>query len=109
MIAIHEIVDIPASRRISFTLPETVPIGAASVTVSVDSAAAKKDPREIAREMWDSLPTLEECKQKAAAQYAEWKDSGVDPLEKFRGSGIFGHIDGVTYQRSIRDEWPDYD
>jgi hypothetical protein len=70
MIAVHEIVDIPTSRQVSFTLPETVPVGAASVTVSVDSVAAKKPAAGIAREMRYAEPTLEELKERAAAQYA---------------------------------------
>jgi hypothetical protein len=107
MIAIQEIVDIPASRQVSFTLPQTVPVGAASVTVSIDSPAPQKTAAEIAREMWDSLPTIEDCLEDARKKTEERLRTGVDPLEEFRGSGIFGGVDGVTYQRSIRDEWPD--
>jgi hypothetical protein len=59
--------------------------------------------------MWDSLPTIEDSKREAAEKAVRRKASGVDPLEQYRGSGLFGHVDGVTYQRSIRDEWPDYD
>jgi hypothetical protein len=59
----------------------------------------------------DEEATLEELKEQAAARHAAWKDSGVDPLQKWRnslnGKKLFNGVDGAAYQRSIRDEWPD--
>ncbi|GMO41027.1 MAG: hypothetical protein Pg6C_01850 [Treponemataceae bacterium] len=107
-------VEIPADRRIVVEAPREIPTGS-MITLTFTSIPGvgekpetrEKSAAETAREMWDSLPTIEDCKREAAAKYAARKASGVDPLEQYRGSGIFGHVDGVTYQRSIRDEWPD--
>jgi hypothetical protein len=104
-------------HRVTFEVPREFPVGATvrlkvvrqePTAVVADSARAGKKPIEdIVREMWESLPTIEECKQKAEAKYAARKASGGDTLMKFHGSKIFGDLDGLTYQRSMRDEWPD--
>ena len=77
-------------------------------TVEIPSAR-KKNAKDIVQEMREAPePTIEALKQKAAALYAGWKDTGIDPLEKFRGSKIFGDgTDGLTYQRKVRAEWDD--
>jgi hypothetical protein len=112
-------VKIPADRRVNVTLdaPREIPAGATArfevvwrlLGEDAPHDQPQKPAADIVREMRDAEPTLEELRERAAAQYAAWKDSGIDPLEEFRGSGIFGHVDGVAYQRSIRDEWTDYD
>jgi hypothetical protein len=114
-------VKIPADHRVSITLdvPREIPAGATARFEVVWHVPGEDAPRdqppksaaEIVREMREAEPTPEELKERAAAQYAAWKDSGIDPLEEWRdslkGKKIFGGVDGVAYQRSIRDEWPD--
>jgi hypothetical protein len=92
MLTMRKIIDIPADRRISFDLPESVPSGpaAVSLTVEIESGAA-----------------IEELKRQAAAKYAAMKASGEDPLLKLRAAlGGLAVFDGSgDYQRSMRDEW----
>ena len=95
-------VDIPADRRLYLELPHDAPTGTAEVIVRVPAnpthQTAKPSP----------FPTMAELDEKAREQYLAWKDSGKDPLIELRdslnGKQIFG-VDGVEYQRSIRDEW----
>jgi hypothetical protein len=96
-------VDIPPSRRLSLELPETVPVGKATLTVY----PAEGETRDTLRSQFEPFPTIEELKADAEAKYAAWKDSGEDPLIKWRdslgGKKIFDC--NYNYQRSIRDEW----
>jgi hypothetical protein len=110
-------VKVPADHRVSVTLdaPREIPAGTIArfdVVWHIPEEDApheqpQKSAAEIAREMWDSLPSIEDCLEDARKKTEERLRTGIDPLEEFRGSGIFGGVDGVTYQRSIRDEWPD--
>ena len=105
-------VEVPADRRIVIDVPEEIPAGARArvwFEPAVSEMSPNKSSKEILQEMLDEPePSIEELKQKAAEQYAAWKDTGIDPLEKFRGSKIFGDgTDGLTYQRKMRTEWDD--
>jgi hypothetical protein len=114
MVTIKQTVDIPADRRLhlDLKLPETVPVGRTSVVhvfPAVDNPAVEDREPFCPRES-EPFPTLEELKAEAAAKYAVIIESGVDPWQQFReslqGSTFFGK-DGMEYQRSMRDEWPD--
>jgi hypothetical protein len=105
MIAIEKTIEIAADRRLrlDMTLPETVPSGRASVVLVFPSD--KEPPRPYTPE---PVPTIEELKAKAAAQYAEMLETGVDPLARFYGCLKDAFPEGgVEYQRRMRDEWPD--
>ena len=95
-------VNIPADRRLYLELPHDAPTGTAEVIVRVPASPTP----QIAKP--SPFPTMEELDEKAREQYLAWKDSGKDPLIELRdslnGKQIFG-VDGVEYQRSIRDEW----
>jgi hypothetical protein len=103
MIAIEQTVDIPMNRhlRLDIDLPESVPDGRTNVVLLFsfpEKAVALS-------------PLLEYVKREAAQKAAERRASGRDPFEELRnsmkGRSFFGGIDGVTCQRSLRDEWPD--
>jgi hypothetical protein len=98
MLTMRKIIDIPADRRISFDLPESVPSGpaAVSLTVEVESGTSR-----------ETFPTMAELNAEAAAKYAAMKASGEDPLLKLRATlGGLAVFDGSgDYQRSMRDEW----
>ena len=99
---IRKTVDIHADRRLYLELPQDTPTGSAEVIVRVQVNAAPQ------ADEFSPFPTMEELDKKAHEQYLAWKDSGKDPLIELRdslnGRQIFG-VDGVAYQRSIRDEW----
>jgi hypothetical protein len=112
----EQTVTVPENHRLTLEVPREIPAGAVArfeIEWQTPSSArtGKKTSEDIAREMWESIPTIEECLQEAEAKYTARKASGVDPLLKWRdslkGEGIFGGIDGLTYQKSMRDEWPD--
>ena len=99
---IRKTVDIPVDRRLYLELPQDMPTGSAEVIVRVPVTAAPQTDE------FAPFPTMEELDKKAHEQYLAWKDSDIDPLIELRdslnGRQIFG-VDGVAYQRSIRDEW----
>ena len=50
-----------------------------------------------------------EAARKAAEREAYFKATGKDPIQElldFMGCSVFAGVDGVAYQRAIRDEWP---
>lgn len=111
-------IEIPADRRIVIEAPREIPAGATaqyrivwdypaqSGQTEIPPDAPLKSDAEIVHEMWSSLPTLEECLEDARKKTEERLRTGIDPLEKFRGSKIFGDgTDGLTYQRKMRAEW----
>jgi hypothetical protein len=105
MIAIEQTVDIAADRQLhlDMTLPETMPSGRTSVVLVFPS---DKEPSSSYTP--ERVPTIEELKAKAAAQYAEMLKTGVDPLARFYGCLKDAFPEGgVEYQRRMRDEWPD--
>ena len=68
----------------------------------------------VSRLLNHQFPTIAELKaeaaQKAAEREAYFKATGKDPLIELRDSfkkTPFAGIDGVEYQRAMRDEWPD--
>jgi hypothetical protein len=87
-------------RRLYLELPQDTPTGEAEV---IGFVPAKPEPAVFA-----PFPTMDELDAKAHEQYLVWKDSGKDPLielrDSLKGRPIFG-VDGVEYQRKIRDEW----
>ena len=104
-------VDIPADRRLYLELPHDAPTGTAEVIVRVPVRSTPQSAKLVpfpTMEEKAELAEMEELNKKAHEQYLAWKDSGKDPLIELRdslnGKQIFG-VDGVEYQRSIRDEW----
>jgi hypothetical protein len=84
-----------------------------------DSSAFEGDPVEIQRRMRDETlerllqppPSLEEFKREAAEKTANRIACGREPFEEARkllnGRRLFDGVDGVEYQRRLRDEWPE--
>jgi hypothetical protein len=111
MITIQQIVDIPASRRISFDLPKTVPSGRASVVLVFDAPdvpygkIATLPGQDIPRQ----FPTIEELKAEAARKTTErLADPSRDSLARYAGCLADSRIfegDTVAIQREMRDEW----
>ncbi|GHV79272.1 hypothetical protein AGMMS49944_10630 [Spirochaetia bacterium] len=112
MITIQQTVDIPASRRLTIDVPQEVPTGTTSVVLIFPSAESGTAVRPSPT--FPPFPTLEELKAEAARKAAErqayFNATGKDPLVELRdsmNSMPFAGIDGVEYQRKMRDEWPD--
>ncbi|GHV83338.1 hypothetical protein AGMMS50212_06780 [Spirochaetia bacterium] len=106
MITIEQTVAVPENRHVNFdvTLPDTFPTGQVRVAVNFmpENGASKSDPvlekvLEEGKKIWTYNDTHPEEVSKA-----------VNAIRGcLKGSNAFGGLDGVMYQRQIRDEWED--
>ncbi|MDR2477314.1 MAG: hypothetical protein LBD18_05985 [Treponema sp.] len=123
MITIQRTVDIPADRNLSLDLPKTVPSGRVNVCLVFDTAeetaasaaaeTASAGDDAVSRLLSHKFPTIEEIKEEAALKAAKReaiiKAMGKDPIMELRDSfkhAPFAGVDGVAYQREMRDEAP---
>jgi len=124
---IEQTIAIPADRRLVIEVPETFTSGTVSLLL-FDTPKAKVDkvsenippaPDETAEDAaWEAEhvrkraeaiaadPEIQAILKRAAERAA---DPNRPKLSRLFGShpGIFGGIDPVAYQRSMRDEWDD--
>jgi hypothetical protein len=121
MITLQKTVDIPSNRRLTLDLPQTVPSGRVNVRLVFDAPeSASEEPVHdagddaLARLLSHKFPTIEELKEEAARKaekrQAVIKATGKDPIMELRDSfkhSPFAGVDGVAYQREMRDEWPE--
>jgi hypothetical protein len=123
MITIQQTVEIPADRHLVLDLPPNVPSGQMNMLLVFSHEEAAERPAEkpavpeddaLRRVLSHKFPTIEELKaeaaRKAAEQQAYFEATGRDMLKDIIDSfetTPFEGIDGVEYQRSMRDEWPD--
>ena len=88
---VEQTVEIPSNRRLLVDVPPEVPIGKAILTFT--PASVDKD-LESAEATWAAnRANPEELKAKLHA------------LQGCLGENAFGGMDGVTYQRKVREEW----
>ena len=98
MMTIQQTIDIPADRRIFLELPDTAPTGSVDVTLTLKSAnkCTDKDSR-IADWILHPIQTY---------RHTQWKKVFKELAEYRQAYGpFFGGMDGLEYQRKIRDEW----
>ena len=90
---IEQTVEIPPSRRITIDVPREIPLGPAILIFKPS----------VTRLAGGNAHTVEEALQMATVKAA---DPNRKPISRHFGKhkGIFG-VDGVAYQRAIRDEW----
>jgi hypothetical protein len=115
MLTMQKTVDIPRDRHIhlDLTVPEDVPYGNTQVVLvfapSPEDVFPKTTKKPTLPEGFTPLRTLEDCKKEAAEKTAKRIAEGRNPFKDLQEGGpLFGGIDGVEFQRRIRDEWPDY-
>jgi hypothetical protein len=108
MITIQETVDIPADRRLSIKLPESVPSGRSSITLIFTPAQAET---QIPQKSHCNTPlTLQEAKAIIAEKIRRKENGEIceDSSRKYagclKGKNIFKG-DPVEIQRKMRDEW----
>ena len=90
---IEQTVEVPPSHRLFVEVPKEVPVGKAILTFTSLSA---KDDTEKAQQIWSNNRTKpDELKKK------------LQNLHGSLGKNAFGALDGVTYQRKVREEWDD--
>jgi hypothetical protein len=107
MTTIRKTVDIPTDRHLSFDLPETVPVGKATMVlylIEEDAPGSGKQTDKVAA----PFPTMEELKAEAARKTAQRKAEGRSPFESLYGclkdSPAFSG-DPVELVKEWRDEW----
>ena len=101
MIAVQKTVTIPEDRRLSIDLPESFPVGTATLLFALMDAV-RVPPIEAA------FPTIAELKRQAAEKTARRKAEGRKPFDDLCGvlSGspaLSG--DPVEIVRTWRNEW----
>jgi len=88
---VEQTVDIPTNRQLYINVPPEVPTGRTVLTFI--PASAHKDI-DSARAIWDSNRiNSKELKAK------------LNSLKGSLKNNSFGSMDGVTYQRNVREEW----
>jgi hypothetical protein len=107
---IHQTIEIPASRRVYFDvrLPKETACGRTEVVLDFKTPVVQTAVSgSAAKTTLD--PVLEAVMTDAERK---WADNRAHPeklqaaLEKLReGGGVFGGVDGVEFQRKIRDGW----
>jgi hypothetical protein len=100
MITIQRTVDIPADRRIFLDIPDGIPEGRVTLEVTLTSAG---DTRKRERRILDWI--LHPVQSYRSAAWAKTLGE-LDEYRRAHGQ-FFGGMDGLEYQRKLRDEWPD--
>jgi hypothetical protein len=113
MMTIQQTIDIPADRWLHLELPKTVPSGKFDLRLIFTPAQSIRERQSggFAHLLRDSPKTVKEAIAEARQKTAERIASGREPFEESRellnGRRLFDGVDGVEYQRKIRDEWSD--
>ena len=93
LMTIEQTVEIPPSHRLFVEVPREVPAGKAVLTYT--SVLASEDV-ENARRIWaNNRARSDDLREKLAN------------LQGSLGKNAFGALDGVSYQRKVREEWDD--
>ncbi|MCL2380036.1 MAG: hypothetical protein FWC64_00410 [Treponema sp.] len=87
---IEQTVQIPPGRRFFVDVPPEVPVGKAILTITA------------VLENKDLEYTLANCANKLDAGEVRAK---LQSLQGSLGKNAFGNLDGVAYQRKVREEW----
>jgi hypothetical protein len=109
---IQQTIDVPASRKVHFdvVLPMDVPYGKTDVVLDFKPAARQSGT--AGSETKSKLDPVLDAAFKEASE--KRKAYCADPRQqeetralrgRFKDSPIWGGLDGVSYQRKIRDEW----
>jgi hypothetical protein len=112
MVTIQQTIDIPADRRLYLELPETVPSGKFDLRLIFTPAQStrKRQSEGFDHLLRNSPKTVKEAIAEAQRKTAERIAGGREPFEEARkllnGRRLFDGVDGVEYQRRLRDEWP---
>jgi len=90
---VEQTVEIPPTRRLFVEVPQEVPVGKTILTYT--SVSARTD-LEYAGQIWSrNRSNSDELKAK------------LGKLQGSLGKNAFNAMDGVAYQRKVREEWDD--
>jgi hypothetical protein len=106
---LQQTVTIPADRRLVIEVPETFTSSTISVVLldAPKTAPPEMSDAEIIRRQREAAAADTELQEIIKQAEAKAADPNRLPISRFFGRcpGLFGDIDPVAYQRSIRDEW----
>jgi len=88
---LEQTVEIPPSHRLFVDVPPEVPVGRAILTFTPLSVS--KDLK-YAREIWA-----------VNREHSEELKAKLQNLQGSLGKTAYGGMDGIAYQRKVRDEW----
>jgi hypothetical protein len=107
---IQQTVEIPASHRLTIEVPQEVSAGKATITYSPEPASGQTVPTGRRKIPDDLLPLVQEAARRA-------ERARTDPAYRAEimaiqrscqeGGPILGGIDGMEFQRMVRDDWSD--
>jgi hypothetical protein len=100
MVTIEQTVDIPPDRRVFLDIPADIPEGRVKLEVTLKPAGDTGGHRPRVLD-WIFHPV----QTYRAVSWAKMLGK-LDGYHRAHGP-FFGGIDGLAYQRELRDEWPD--
>ena len=92
--SVTQTVDIPDSRRLTIEVPDDVPSGKTLLTYTAFSTVSANKDLERAEKVW--------------AYNHTHSDELREQLQKLHGrlgDKSFDGLDGIAYQRKVRDDW----
>jgi hypothetical protein len=107
---IQQTIEIPANHRLTIDVPQEVPAGKATITYSPEPKSGQAVPAGRGKIPDDLLPFVQEAARRAERERTDpaYRAEIAEIRRKCQEGGpIFGGMDGMEYQRSMRDEWPD--
>ena len=91
--AIEQTVEVPPNRQLFVEVPKEIPVGK---TILTFTPVSERNQLEHAKKVWAYNRT--HPKEMIAV---------LQKLQGCLGKNAFAGLDGVAYQRKVRDEWDD--
>jgi hypothetical protein len=107
---IQQTVEIPASHRLTIEVPQEVPAGKATITYSPEPESSQAVPGGRRKIPGDLVAIVQEAARRAERERNDpaYRAEIAELRRKCQEGGpMWGGMDGMEYQRSMRDEWPD--
>jgi hypothetical protein len=108
--SIQQTVDIPVNHRLTIELPREVPAGKATIIYNPAPLPDQDTPADRHKIPDDLVELYQEAVKRADRERSDpaYRAEIAETLRKCQEGGpIFGGMDGMEYQRMMRDEWPD--
>jgi hypothetical protein len=107
---VQQTIEIPASHRLMIEVPQEVPAGRTTITYSPEPEAGRAAPAGRRKLPDDLLPFVQEAARRAErARTDPAYRAEIAAIQRScqEGGPILGGIDGMEFQRIVRDDWPD--
>jgi hypothetical protein len=108
--AIQQTIEIPASHRLTIEVPQEVPAGKTTITYSPEPEAGRAVSAGGRKIPDDLVAVVQEAARRAERERADPAyRAEIAAIQRScqEGGPILGGIDGMEFQRMVRDDWPD--